>query len=291
MILTKDAKSKTLFTTINHNNIKETYECTMSVCPNPSCTCGIVDLTFTPVHRENRKDYKTSSITVNINIVEQSLTGTNTANSQEEYNFIRDLSDQIQKEDFVLLDKEHIAYKHHIIEDVDLASINIHFPIEEIERESLMIGYNEILPYEKSLLLLLDGHDYAVLDQYCLKLQCACTEVILSCFLIDGGRRSNKEAVVYLADYKKQTWKKVEEFKYKKNIPDIITVRNAIEQQHPDIYNELQQRHKQLKILYANWRKKHRLPQQSILNRQTFGRNAPCPCGSGKKYKKCCGKV
>ena len=23
----------------------------------------------------------------------------------------------------------------------------------------------------------------------------------------------------------------------------------------------------------------------------TVGRNAPCPCGSGKKYKKCCGKL
>ena len=22
----------------------------------------------------------------------------------------------------------------------------------------------------------------------------------------------------------------------------------------------------------------------------TIGRNDPCPCGSGKKYKKCCGK-
>lgn len=22
-----------------------------------------------------------------------------------------------------------------------------------------------------------------------------------------------------------------------------------------------------------------------------IGRNAPCPCGSGKKYKKCCGEV
>ncbi|HBE45645.1 MAG TPA: hypothetical protein DDW17_09465 [Deltaproteobacteria bacterium] len=22
-----------------------------------------------------------------------------------------------------------------------------------------------------------------------------------------------------------------------------------------------------------------------------IGRNDPCPCGSGKKYKKCCGKV
>ncbi|HIB01558.1 MAG TPA: hypothetical protein EYO31_06725 [Phycisphaerales bacterium] len=23
----------------------------------------------------------------------------------------------------------------------------------------------------------------------------------------------------------------------------------------------------------------------------TVGRNEPCPCGSGKKYKKCCGKI
>jgi preprotein translocase subunit SecA len=25
-------------------------------------------------------------------------------------------------------------------------------------------------------------------------------------------------------------------------------------------------------------------------NEPKVGRNAPCPCGSGKKYKKCCGK-
>ena len=28
----------------------------------------------------------------------------------------------------------------------------------------------------------------------------------------------------------------------------------------------------------------HRKPQ----GRQTTGRNAPCPCGSGKKFKNCC---
>ncbi len=26
------------------------------------------------------------------------------------------------------------------------------------------------------------------------------------------------------------------------------------------------------------------------INTETVGRNDPCPCGSGKKYKKCCGK-
>ena len=27
-----------------------------------------------------------------------------------------------------------------------------------------------------------------------------------------------------------------------------------------------------------------------IRNEPKIGRNEPCPCGSGKKYKKCCGK-
>jgi preprotein translocase subunit SecA len=30
--------------------------------------------------------------------------------------------------------------------------------------------------------------------------------------------------------------------------------------------------------------------QNPILNKERAGRNDPCPCGSGKKFKKCCGK-
>jgi hypothetical protein len=29
---------------------------------------------------------------------------------------------------------------------------------------------------------------------------------------------------------------------------------------------------------------------QTVVNKQKVGRNEPCPCGSGKKYKKCCGQ-
>jgi uncharacterized protein YecA (UPF0149 family) len=28
----------------------------------------------------------------------------------------------------------------------------------------------------------------------------------------------------------------------------------------------------------------------NLTTRMKVGRNDPCPCGSGKKYKKCCGK-
>jgi preprotein translocase subunit SecA len=29
---------------------------------------------------------------------------------------------------------------------------------------------------------------------------------------------------------------------------------------------------------------------KTVVNKNKVGRNDPCPCGSGKKYKKCCGK-
>jgi SWIM/SEC-C metal-binding protein len=31
-------------------------------------------------------------------------------------------------------------------------------------------------------------------------------------------------------------------------------------------------------------------PVKTVVVEKTAGRNDPCPCGSGKKYKKCCGQ-
>ena len=41
----------------------------------------------------------------------------------------------------------------------------------------------------------------------------------------------------------------------------------------------------QRKEITRQWRKDH-----IAVSTKTVGRNDPCPCGSGKKYKKCCGK-
>lgn len=46
-------------------------------------------------------------------------------------------------------------------------------------------------------------------------------------------------------------------------------------------------------ILTAERKKELYLEQKksgTIVKEQKIGRNDPCPCGSGKKYKKCCGK-
>ncbi|MEL7610060.1 MAG: SEC-C metal-binding domain-containing protein [Bacillota bacterium] len=46
-------------------------------------------------------------------------------------------------------------------------------------------------------------------------------------------------------------------------------------------------------VLSAEKRKaitKEQRASKSYVNEESVGRNDPCPCGSGRKYKKCCGK-
>ncbi|MFQ7775029.1 MAG: SEC-C metal-binding domain-containing protein, partial [Anaerotignum faecicola] len=46
-------------------------------------------------------------------------------------------------------------------------------------------------------------------------------------------------------------------------------------------------------IYDAETRKHFALEQKkskTIVKGEKIGRNDPCPCGSGKKYKKCCGR-
>ena len=40
--------------------------------------------------------------------------------------------------------------------------------------------------------------------------------------------------------------------------------------------------------MYAYWRDR---ADAGVSAARKIGRNEPCPCGSGKKYKRCCGSV
>jgi uncharacterized protein len=47
-----------------------------------------------------------------------------------------------------------------------------------------------------------------------------------------------------------------------------------------------------MRRLVAEWRRKQEgLQRATIAHDAGIGRNAPCPCGSGLKYKKCCGRI
>ena len=52
-----------------------------------------------------------------------------------------------------------------------------------------------------------------------------------------------------------------------------------------DLDGDLKRRHLQVQWLYTTCMK----TEPAATTQQKFGRNDLCPCGSGKKFKKCCG--
>lgn len=58
-----------------------------------------------------------------------------------------------------------------------------------------------------------------------------------------------------------------------------------------DIYTDLGMTKEAKSIKEQSFEEVSPLPQTSVsVKRSKIGRNEPCPCGSGLKYKKCCGK-
>ena len=72
-----------------------------------------------------------------------------------------------------------------------------------------------------------------------------------------------------------------------------------IEQQKAEMQRKIEEQRREIKDNLANARASHgdevsaaEAPKKRPVTKdgQKVGRNDPCPCGSGKKYKNCCGK-
>ncbi|KAF5060709.1 SEC-C motif protein [anaerobic digester metagenome] len=125
-------------------------------------------------------------------------------------------------------------------------------------------------------------------DQYCSNPKCLCNEVVLSFYKINLSKqtqepefavRMNLKNFKYNVEYNNNEQNQISEIIsfLKGNKPEVIKALRSR-------YNEVKRASKEIIKKSASKEKEEALPNVKI------GRNDPCPCGSGKKYKKCCGK-
>jgi preprotein translocase subunit SecA len=96
-----------------------------------------------------------------------------------------------------------------------------------------------------------------------------------------------------LDEYKKEGYKMFTELMQRvkeKTVSTLLRVQLARTEEVEELEAERRRRHQQMQMRRSDEQaadmKKH--PHREG---QKVGRNAPCPCGSGKKYKKCCGET
>jgi hypothetical protein len=100
----------------------------------------------------------------------------------------------------------------------------------------------------------------------------------------DDGRSIDSTGAVSV-DYDAACWEPIAN----EPLPcDVAEFRNIMEGSSPGFYKLLAARHRKVRAIYAHCRQRELQARKAVLSARGVGRNDRCPCGSGKKYKKCC---
>ena len=206
--------------------------------------------------------------------------------SQQQLDFCNEVLGQMDEGDFDLLQSIHFHHKNVITEiDTKPSQIEAKFDFDEIERGSGMLMYNGVLPYGDRISFAIDGVEHILFDHYCLRKTCDCTDACVEFVPFTADASLGEPAIVAFIDYRTHEWKDAEG---EPPLNDAVRLKGIAESSVPDLYARLAKRHAKLRSIYRHCYKQHAAALAELPEPRAVGRNDPCPCGSGKKYKKCC---
>jgi hypothetical protein len=247
-------------------------------CDKPECDCMSVALYFYALHEDTKQKSELFYLMLDMNswkIREQVIAD-------------KDNADQMIVEFMNGLDEFHFKdlFKKHY-RTVKEYGKKYYRPEDEMV---LYPGPGNIA--DDPLAFLYDGSNFLVTDQYCTNAKCHCNAVVLSFFRLSGRETQTPEFIIRLRlsslNY---------EMEHINCDPDKIAgiVKYFLDKQ--GVLETLRRRYRemkkdggesQMKRVKEAEDKDHN-PEPIRAAEPKASRNDPCPCGSGKKYKKCCG--
>jgi len=187
-----------------------------------------------------------------------------------------------------------IGQKEAQLREADPASLEAEFPAALELDPSLLVSYGVMVPCARPLLFTLGGMTWQARDEYCVCPPCTCEEVLLTFKSWPGEVPWGPAVHEDLGDgptvrlsLVEPRWESVEAAGA--GMPGLESLVGAMEMAWPDLRALLGARRSQMRrmaaaspIVNPPWAS--RVPVRAA----KVGRNEPCPCGSGKKYKRCC---
>jgi hypothetical protein len=155
-------------------------------------------------------------------------------------------------------------------------------------QRGMCVGWLELFPQSKAWTFDYEGAPVFVDDQYCATDSCTCSDVILSYFRIERrGPVDAEGGLLGAVRYDLRTGRhRLESTAPGSSAKTVRQLTETLFRALPAVQDELNRRFRFMRG-FADWLAQRRL-QQRPLPAAAPGRNEPCPCGSGRKYKKCC---
>lgn len=257
MVFEINPETKSLVARLPSFNGIEEFDCGLTTCPNPVCTCETVTIGFLArsedvSSRSRPAPARKVELDIGARAIDDSFRKTA---ARYDITFAKILLAAMTPDDFDLLSGLHYGSKRRATDRAKPSEIKAHFDFDAIERDAVMQTYNDILPFAEMLQIVINGIGYVVLDQYCLRTGCDCTEVSFKLLLIEEAGDTVGAPGWARVDYHAKRW----QTSPNEPLPcDASTFRRLMERTIPDLYAKLRARHKKLAAIYAHARKRAR---------------------------------
>lgn len=267
----------------------QTFISGLEPCLVPTCECGSVHTVFKS--SDGAETFKAI-----LNVYDDDIEPEFDEDEQTSLLFREELEKEISQENWDDLYKLYYAFKVVSTEVMEPELMLVSFDEEEVE-QGIMVSYSHLLPYGLPLDITIDDIVYHIDTYYCIRTHCTCSSLTLAFHAEKEGEEIvNMQSPGISYDYRTGKFELETA-----GINPLHTPRqliHSLQTSFPELKKILKNRHERLKELYKAYLKREGLytkitrkplalavPAQPRL----AGRNDPCPCGSGKKYKKCCG--
>ncbi len=266
------------------------YELTIySICHDPFCDCGTLGL------RVTEKDSLWEPVVMVVDVKKKEMIAPK--EGEEDYKLLSLIISDFDDYTWSVLDQHYCEQKLKITDQLT-STEGLTFDFDAAGFESgEMLPYFHVFPHAYPDRIHVEGIEYAILDAYCFSPTCRCTDSRLVFYkVLDGIRTAVEPSLEIHYDYKKGKW-----FNEGVSYDNQDALIHAYIAECPDFREKLKRRQRMLKNLYSDDQERKAFKTTKnfaaaeelsfsfpVMNKT--GRNEPCPCGSGKKYKKCCGR-
>jgi hypothetical protein len=280
----------------------------LGACDNPCCGCCHID--FKCIPEDAARDSQAEAVKFVLDVEKRSIWRAAGVKQAAPSDVVAEaVVKEMEDEDWKYLYQYLMGVKQEQIEHCDIRRLDADFPPDVLRGEATMVGYSEVFPLAAALDFYIGSELWLAVDDYCINPDCGCRKVMLQ-FVSrnDEGGLSGATIIDPPAGFYNYQTKSFEQVQAPGNRrPSLQELMSGLKDSRRGLNGELKKRHMRLKSLFKKALLKNDtlsipdmpspdsefglLPQKESepMRATKIGRNDPCPCGSGKKFKKCCG--
>lgn len=248
------------------------------ICDKPACTCDFVH--FKLARSNENDDFFTFALEAHGRRVDD---GGST--SGRDASFARSLARSLTEAEWDDLLVAYTKAKEAVTEAADIQILPVYFPESD---GSTIFWYRGVLPHAAPFRFRIGNERVDAFDSYCVIPECPCTDGLLTFVRPGSDHRALPDdySEVRLSYTEHVLVETVREAKREAAKPQALV--DALVRDIPDVWEKIRTRHENIKALYHRFKTATETQTMVPPRGKIAGRNDPCPCGSGKKFKKCC---